>query len=920
MSTSVLPPRMPTATAPLLPRHISKPRMAPLAPLAPLPPALLVKSSPPPPVPSKDLPHKDHAGPAAREKDKDGKEKERKHKLKPEFRDPPRLVIDKQGAQQYTVLSVLGQGGFARVYEARDGQGKALALKVINKGKLADTKAKTRLYAEIKIHRALNHPHVCAFGDCFEDDDNVYITLELCRAGSLMDFVRKRARLSEPEVRLYMVQLAGAISYLHTHQIIHRDLKLGNLFLDDRLELKVGDFGLAALLEREGERKTTICGTPNYIAPEVLFASKTHGHSYEVDIWSIGVIMFTMLTGKPPFQTDKVEDIYRRIRDSKYEFPATFDISPSAKNLVQRLLSQKPEDRPTPQNLLSHPFFTDGHVPAWMSQAARTSAPNYTPSEQLKAPANLKALRKRAQIDDVGGIRVRREGVLAASHNGASSAQQNAANAARAWEDGEREFEKAVNVGSPISALLRSAKLPLVVSGEPVPENLMRKLSVQSFAPKRSQQKEQISPAKRSPAKSTVTRVSGRPRPVSGLQKVEEEDLRTSRALMARYARGDTENVPPPPSSSGGMGTSLTATRTRTALPQSRSGLPVLSRGPSLTSLAREVVRPSARESQAEARSKEVLADAARARAHALDGTARTLNDAFAAREQGRLWRDPALDARLPGKVVFVQSWVDYTHKYGMGYALTDGTTGVYFNDSSSMVLAPDNEHFDFVMPTTDQRSYSRSSQLVSSYPDSDSGSSNFAKFSASPITSSSNSSSTDLDTKVVLLRAFKNYIYEELYKQQAYTYVDMTKQDGMDFVQKWHRMNNVVMFTLSNGARQVCFPGPDVKRDPDAWSKFNYSDHTKIILSSSGRHVTYVDKDYKLHEYTLAKLMATAVAPPGTKTEKEMRNNDRLIRRLAYCRDVLIKMHTGKLDKEEANLPLATSGNTGTTKTAGLR
>ncbi|KZT62577.1 kinase-like protein [Calocera cornea HHB12733] len=893
MSASVLPlSRAPSV--PALTRYTSKPRMAPLSSAPPPPPK---PSSPPPPVPSKDDPA---AAPAPhREKEKE-KERERKHKSKADFRDPPRLVIDKQGGQQYTVLSVLGQGGFARVYEARDGQGKALALKVINKGKLADTKAKTRLYAEIKIHRALNHPHVCAFGDCFEDADNVYITLELCRAGSLMDFVRKRARLSEPEVRLYMVQLAGAILYLHTHQIIHRDLKLGNLFLDDRLELKVGDFGLAALLEREGERKTTICGTPNYIAPEVLFASKTHGHSYEVDIWSMGVIMFTMLTGKPPFQTDKVEDIYRRIRDSKYEFPTTFDISPSAKNLVQKLLSQKPEDRPNPQNLLSHPFFTEGHVPAWMSQVSRTSAPNFTPSEALKAPANLKALRKRAQIDDVGGIRVRREGVLAASSgpNGASNAQQNAANAARAWEDGEREFEKAVNVGSPISALLRSAKQPLVVTGEPVPENLMRKLSVQSFAPKRPQQQQT------SPAKSTVSRTSARtarPATGTGLQKVSEEELRGSRAapkptaaLRRTREPGNSENVPP--SASGGL---TASTRTRPAASASaRSGLPVLSRGPSLTSLHRE---RSAKELPTDAAA--AAAAAAAERENAFDATARTLNEAFEAKAHGRVWREPAVDAKLPGKVVFVQSWVDYSHKYGMGYALTDGTTGVYFNDSSSLVLAPDNEHFDFVTLTTDHRQYSRSSRLVSTFPDSGS-SSGFPKMSStSPVTSSSSDSSTDLSTKVTLLRAFKEYIYKELYRKQAYTYVDMDKQDGMDFVQKWLRANNVVMFKLSNDAIQ-----------------FNYSDHTKIILSSLGKHVTYVDKNYNLHEYTLAQLMTTALAPLSSKTDEEVRNNERLLKRLRYCREVLNTMHKRNLSKEEGGIQIVTSGSTGPGKTAGLR
>lgn len=99
---------------------------------------------------------------------------------------------------------------------------------------------------------------------------------------------------------------------MHLNRVIHRDLKLGNLFLTDKMEVKVGDFGLAAKLDFDGERKRTVCGTPNYIAPEVL--ENKNGHSYEVDIWSFGVIMYAMLIGKPPFETSDVKTTYKRIK------------------------------------------------------------------------------------------------------------------------------------------------------------------------------------------------------------------------------------------------------------------------------------------------------------------------------------------------------------------------------------------------------------------------------------------------------------------------------------------------------------------------------------------------------------------------------------------------------------------------------
>ena len=109
------------------------------------------------------------------------------------------------------------------------------------------------------------------------------------------------------------------MKYLHSHRVIHRDLKLGNLFLNDKMEVKIGDFGLATKLEFDGERKRTICGTPNYIAPEVLEGKQ--GHSYEVDIWSIGVIIYTLIIGKPPFETSDVKTTYKRIRMNAYNFP-----------------------------------------------------------------------------------------------------------------------------------------------------------------------------------------------------------------------------------------------------------------------------------------------------------------------------------------------------------------------------------------------------------------------------------------------------------------------------------------------------------------------------------------------------------------------------------------------------------------------
>lgn len=127
------------------------------------------------------------------------------------------------------------------------------------------------------------------------------------------------------------------------------------------MEVKVGDFGLAAKIDFDGERKRTICGTPNYIAPEVLEGRS--GHSYEVDIWSLGVIIYTLIIGKPPFETADVKATYDRIKKNSYNFPEHVPISDAAKDLITRILSKDPARRPNLDDILQHDFFTQGSIP-----------------------------------------------------------------------------------------------------------------------------------------------------------------------------------------------------------------------------------------------------------------------------------------------------------------------------------------------------------------------------------------------------------------------------------------------------------------------------------------------------------------------------------------------------------------------------
>lgn len=155
----------------------------------------------------------------------------------------------------------------------------------------------------------------------------------------MSELLKRRKKLSEPETRYYMAQIVDSLLYLHQHLVIHRDLKLGNLFIDGNMKVKVGDFGLATHLTHPDERRKTICGTPNYIAPEIL-EGKT-GHSFEVDIWSTGVILYTLLIGKPPFESKDVKSTYKRILANSYAFPEHTPIASDAKHLIRKMLQVK---------------------------------------------------------------------------------------------------------------------------------------------------------------------------------------------------------------------------------------------------------------------------------------------------------------------------------------------------------------------------------------------------------------------------------------------------------------------------------------------------------------------------------------------------------------------------------------------------
>ncbi|GAB1868436.1 polo kinase [Camponotus japonicus] len=297
----------------------------------------------------------------------------------------PNVIYDANTGKSYMKGRFFGKGGFAKCYEITETKShQVFAGKIVPKSLMIKSNQREKMTQEIAIHQTLNHRHIVGFHGFFDDSHNIYIILELCRKRSMMELHKRRKALSECETRYFMKQILDGVFYLHQHRIIHRDLKLGNLFLNDELQVKIGDFGLATRLEHDGERKKTVCGTPNYIAPEVL--TKV-GHSYEADIWSIGCIMYTLLVGKPPFETSSLKETYSRIKQVQYKTPQ--HISKPAMNMVANMLQLNPSRRPSVAKLMKDIFFTSGYMPTSLPLSCLTMAPRL---DMLESHCNRKPL------------------------------------------------------------------------------------------------------------------------------------------------------------------------------------------------------------------------------------------------------------------------------------------------------------------------------------------------------------------------------------------------------------------------------------------------------------------------------------------------------------------------------------------------
>nr|KAF6402066.1 polo like kinase 4 [Rousettus aegyptiacus] len=257
--------------------------------------------------------------------------------------------------EDFKVGNLLGKGSFAGVYRAESiHTGLEVAIKMIDKKAMYKAGMVQRVQNEVKIHCQLKHPSILELYNYFEDNNYVYLVLEMCHNGEMNRYLKNRRKpFSENEARHFMHQIITGMLYLHSHGILHRDLTLSNLLLTRNMNIKIADFGLATQLKMPHEKHYTLCGTPNYISPEIATRS---AHGLESDIWSLGCMFYTLLIGRPPFDTDTVKNTLNKVVLADYEMP-TF-LSREAKDLIHQLLRRNPADRLSLSSVLDHPFMS----------------------------------------------------------------------------------------------------------------------------------------------------------------------------------------------------------------------------------------------------------------------------------------------------------------------------------------------------------------------------------------------------------------------------------------------------------------------------------------------------------------------------------------------------------------------------------
>ncbi|KAG5481357.1 hypothetical protein GH5_07081 [Leishmania sp. Ghana 2012 LV757] len=252
---------------------------------------------------------------------------------------------------QYTLGKQIGSGNFSKVRLGTDPQGRTWAIKIVDKRRLKKENMEDQMLREVAIMRSLRQQNVVKLQEVLQSSNHYYLVLELVTGGELFDKIVAAKRFDEPAARRYFHQLIAGMFYCHSKGFAHRDLKPENLLLDANGTLKISDFGLSNL--QQDVLLQTICGTPNYVAPEVLMERGYNGLS--ADIWSCGVVLYVMLAGRLPFEDRNMNVLLGKIERGDYQMIR--HITDLAKDLVSRMLTVDPRKRISMEDVINHPWF-----------------------------------------------------------------------------------------------------------------------------------------------------------------------------------------------------------------------------------------------------------------------------------------------------------------------------------------------------------------------------------------------------------------------------------------------------------------------------------------------------------------------------------------------------------------------------------
>ncbi|XP_047199450.1 MAP/microtubule affinity-regulating kinase 4 isoform X1 [Hippoglossus stenolepis] len=280
----------------------------------------------------------------------------------------------------YRLLKTIGKGNFAKVKLARHIlTGKEVAIKIIDKTQLNPTSLQ-KLFREVRIMKGLNHPNIVQLFEVIETDKTLYLIMEYASGGEVFDYLVSHGRMKEVEARAKFRQIVSAVHYCHTKNIVHRDLKAENLLLDADANIKIADFGFSNEFTL-GNKLDTFCGSPPYAAPELFQGKKYDGP--EVDVWSLGVILYTLVSGSLPFDGQNLKELRERVLRGKYRVP--FYMSTDCEGILRRFLVLNPAKRCTLEQVMKDKWINSGYD-------GEDLKPHIEPVEDFSDPARIEVM------------------------------------------------------------------------------------------------------------------------------------------------------------------------------------------------------------------------------------------------------------------------------------------------------------------------------------------------------------------------------------------------------------------------------------------------------------------------------------------------------------------------------------------------